>query len=80
MRQRQHVAEAAEHFLLAAPGFAAIRQGLEIDALGKNRAAEEILIAGRNGAKIVVSPEILNVRFHQRRKRLERVHLRLFRG
>src|ERR1700694_2550621 len=77
--QRQHVAEAAKHPPLAS-SLIAICQGVETDTLGKNRAAEEILIAGRNGAKIVVSPEILNVRLHQRRKRLERVHLSLFRA
>ncbi len=40
----------------ATTGFIAVRQGFQIDTLGKKRAAEEISIAGRNGAQVCCLP------------------------
>src|ERR1700730_19212851 len=58
--ERKHIAEAAKHFMLdAAAGLIAVRQRFKVDALGKKRATEEIMVAGRNGAQGVVFSEIL---------------------
>src|ERR1700676_3808206 len=58
--ERQHIAEAAKHFMLdAAAGLIAVRQRFKVDALGTKRAAEAISIAGWNGAREVVPPEVL---------------------
>ena len=53
-------------------------QGLQFNALGQHGAAQKILVSGRDIAQILVPAQILNIRFHQRGKRLDSVHLGLF--
>ena len=63
-REREEVSDRAENFLALAAG---VGKRDEAHAPGEIGAPEEILIAARNIAEILIGLEILNIRLNERR-------------
>jgi len=63
-RERKEVSDRPEDLLALAVG---VRQGNQRDAFREVRAAQEILVSSWNVPEILVWPQVLDVRLHQRR-------------